>query len=93
MEIAGWAWSGSAPFDQPIDDRSPEVSDRSDTVLDVAQSARWSDCLGNETTVAPAPGALHDVLLSRRKPHLTGDWLHRQQLSAAVPPAQGAAAS
>ncbi|MGC0406617.1 hypothetical protein RKD27_009261 [Streptomyces sp. SAI-126] len=31
MEIAGWARNGSAPFDQPIDDRSPEVSDRSDT--------------------------------------------------------------
>ncbi|MFF7138862.1 hypothetical protein ACFZBZ_41950 [Streptomyces sp. NPDC008196] len=47
MEIAGWARNGSAPFDQPIDDRSPEVSDRSDTALDVARIARWSGCLGN----------------------------------------------
>lgn len=75
-----------------------EVSDRSRTVLDVAQIARWSGCLGNETTVVPVPGALHDVLLSRRKARehtdtVIGDWLHRQQLSAAVPPAQGAAAS
>lgn len=62
MEIAGWAWSGGAPFDQPIDDRSSEVGDRSYTVLDVAQIARWSGCLGNETTVVPVPGALHDVL-------------------------------
>ena len=80
MEIAGWARSGGAPFDQPIDDHSSEVGDRSDTVLDVAQIARWSGCLGSEATVVPVPGALHDVLLSRRKPRehaytVIGDWL------------------
>ncbi|MCL6732198.1 hypothetical protein [Streptomyces neyagawaensis] len=68
MKIAGWAWSDGAPSGQPIDDRSSEVSDRSDTVLDVTRTVRWSSCLGNETTVVPVPGALHDVLLSRHKP-------------------------
>ncbi|MFF4401654.1 hypothetical protein [Streptomyces sp. NPDC001480] len=55
MENAGWAWSGGTPFDQPIGDRSSEVGDRSDTVLDVAQTARWSGCLGREATVVPVP--------------------------------------
>ncbi|MDF3140423.1 MULTISPECIES: hypothetical protein [unclassified Streptomyces] len=81
MEIAGWAWSGGAPFDQPIDDRSSEVGDRSDTVLDVARIARWSGGLGSETTVVPFPGALHDVLLSRRRPPRTR--LHRDRRLAA----------
>src|SRR3984957_12594110 len=30
-----------------------ELSDRSDTVLDVTQIARWAGCLGGETPVAP----------------------------------------
>jgi alpha-beta hydrolase superfamily lysophospholipase len=38
--------------------------DRADTVLDVRQIARWSGCLGGETTVVPIPGARHDVFLS-----------------------------
>lgn len=41
-----------------------ELSDRADLILDVAQIARWSGCLGDETTVVPVPGARHDVFLS-----------------------------
>jgi alpha-beta hydrolase superfamily lysophospholipase len=41
-----------------------EASDRADTVLDVAQIARWAGCLGGETTVVPLTGARHDVFLS-----------------------------
>ncbi|GAA2068006.1 alpha/beta hydrolase [Williamsia deligens] len=39
--------------------------DSADAVLDVAQIARWSGCLGNRVTVVPVPGARHDVFLSR----------------------------
>lgn len=35
-----------------------------DTVLDVAQIARWSPGLGRRVQVVPVPGALHDVFLS-----------------------------
>ncbi|MEO6503379.1 MAG: alpha/beta hydrolase [Jatrophihabitantaceae bacterium] len=45
-----------------------ELSDRTDTVLDVRQIARWAGCLGGETTVAPIPGARHDVFLSLPEP-------------------------
>lgn len=45
--------------------RYSEASDRADTVLDVAQIARWAGCLGNRTTVVPVPGARHDVFLSQ----------------------------
>jgi alpha-beta hydrolase superfamily lysophospholipase len=59
------------------------VSDRADTVLDVAQIARWAGCLGGETTVVPIEGARHDVFLSRAEPRahayaVMGEWLgHR----------------
>ena len=46
---------------------SPEytdASDRADTVLDVRQIARWSGCLGGETTIVPITDARHDVFLS-----------------------------
>ncbi|WP_369386671.1 alpha/beta hydrolase [Streptomyces sp. CG1] len=45
--------------------RHSELSDRADLILDVTQIARWSGCLGDETTVVPIPGARHDVFLSR----------------------------
>jgi alpha-beta hydrolase superfamily lysophospholipase len=44
--------------------RYTELSDRSDTVLDVTQIARWAGCLGGETTVVPIADARHDVFLS-----------------------------
>jgi alpha-beta hydrolase superfamily lysophospholipase len=59
------------------------VSDRSDTVLDVAQIARWAGCLGGETTVVPIEGARHDVFLSLAEPRahayaVMGEWLGRR---------------
>lgn len=45
-----------------------ESSDRSDTVLDVRQIARWAGCLGGETTIVPIPDARHDVFLSLAEP-------------------------
>lgn len=38
-----------------------------DTVLDVAQIARWAPGLARDVTVTPLPGALHDVFLSARE--------------------------
>ncbi|RAG87262.1 alpha/beta hydrolase [Streptacidiphilus pinicola] len=63
-------------------------ADRADTVLDVEQIARWSGCLGGETTVVPIPGARHDVVLSERDARERayaemGAWLDRQPLTAA----------
>lgn len=56
--------------------------DSVDAVLDVQQIARWTGCLGNEITVVPIPGAMHDVFLSRdvaRKQayEVLADWLDR----------------
>ncbi|SDS84083.1 Lysophospholipase, alpha-beta hydrolase superfamily [Nocardioides scoriae] len=62
-----------------------ERSDRADTVLDVKQIARWTGCLGGETTVVPVTDARHDVFLSLPDPrrdayrHLD-EWL-RQHLA------------
>ena len=58
------------------------VSDRADTVLDVAQIARWAGCLGGETTVVPIEGARHDVFLSLAEPRahayaVMGEWLRQ----------------
>ncbi|MEY9936628.1 alpha/beta hydrolase [Streptacidiphilus sp. MAP5-3] len=66
-----------------------ERADRADTVLDVAQIARWAGCLGNETTVVPIPGARHDVLLSesdaREQAYATiGAWLDQRHPAAAT---------
>lgn len=44
------------------------VSDIADTVLDVKQIARWSGCLGGETTMVPVEDARHDVFLSKEGP-------------------------
>jgi alpha-beta hydrolase superfamily lysophospholipase len=46
----------------------PELIQRGDAVLDVAQIARWSGCVGNHTTVAPITDAKHDVFLSLSEP-------------------------
>ena len=50
--------------------RYSPLSDRADTVLDVAQIARWAEagCLGGETTVVTVEGARHDVFLSLAEP-------------------------
>lgn len=69
-----------------------QQADRADTVLDVEQIARWSGCLGNETTVVPIPGARHDVVLSERDARERayaemGAWLDRQPLTEADPAA------
>lgn len=42
-------------------------SDETDIVLDWKQIARWSRTLGADVTVLPFPGALHDLVLSRRE--------------------------
>ena len=46
----------------------PELIQRGDAVLDVAQIARWAGCIGNRTTVVPVAGAKHDVFLSLPEP-------------------------
>lgn len=63
-----------------------ELSDRTDTVLDVTHIARWAGCLGGETTVVPIPGARHDVFLSLPQPwehayQVLGSWLDQHGLS------------
>jgi len=42
-------------------------SDEADIVLDWRQVASWSRTLGSKVTVLPFPGALHDLVLSRRE--------------------------
>jgi alpha-beta hydrolase superfamily lysophospholipase len=42
-------------------------SDEADIVLDWKQVASWSRTLGSKVTVLPFPGALHDLVLSRRE--------------------------
>jgi alpha-beta hydrolase superfamily lysophospholipase len=58
----------------------PELIQRGDAVLDVAQIARWAGCVGNRTTVVPIVDAKHDVFLSVSGPRHTayrelGRWL------------------
>ncbi|MCU1696943.1 MAG: alpha/beta hydrolase [Mycobacterium sp.] len=60
----------------------PELIQRGDAVLDVAQIARWSGCVGNHTTVAPITDAKHDVFLSLGGPRAAAyreldGWLDR----------------
>jgi alpha-beta hydrolase superfamily lysophospholipase len=50
-------------------------------VLDVAQIARWSGCIGNRTSIVPIIDAKHDVFLSlpgsRRAAYRElAEWLH-----------------
>jgi alpha-beta hydrolase superfamily lysophospholipase len=42
-------------------------SDEADVILDWRDTARWSRTLGPEVTVLQFPGALHDLVLSRRE--------------------------
>ena len=42
----------------------PELIQRGDAVLDVAQIARWAGCIGNRSTIVPIVDAKHDVFLS-----------------------------
>lgn len=42
-------------------------SDEADIILDWRSIGRWSRSLGNEVTVLQFPGALHDLVLSRRE--------------------------
>jgi len=42
-------------------------SDEADLILDWKQIARWSRTLGGNVTVQQFPGALHDLVLSRRE--------------------------
>lgn len=42
-------------------------SDEADIILDWRHIARWSRTLGREVTVLQFPGALHDLVLSRRE--------------------------
>jgi alpha-beta hydrolase superfamily lysophospholipase len=46
----------------------PELIQRGDAVLDVAQIARWAGCVGNRLTVVPVTDAKHDVFLSLAEP-------------------------
>lgn len=48
--------------------REPELIQRGDAVLDVAQIARWAGCIGNRSTVVPVADAKHDVFLSLAEP-------------------------
>lgn len=64
-----------------------DLSDRADTVLDVAQIARWAGCLGGQTTVVPVAQARHDVFLSLARPRerayaVLGTWLDQLSLPA-----------
>ncbi|MUM20131.1 alpha/beta hydrolase [Mycobacterium sp. CBMA271] len=45
-------------------DVDPSAALHGDVVLDVAQIARWSGCVGNYQRVVPVPDAKHDVFLS-----------------------------
>lgn len=65
------------------------VCDHADTVLDVAQIARWAGCLGGETTVVPIQDARHDIFLSvpEAREHayaVLGTWLDSHQLTRAA---------
>jgi alpha-beta hydrolase superfamily lysophospholipase len=65
------------------------LSDRADTVLDVAQIAQWAGCVGGETTVEPVEDARHDVFLSMAQPReyaykVLDSWLDRRSLSTAA---------
>ncbi|HTJ67511.1 MAG TPA: alpha/beta hydrolase [Actinospica sp.] len=61
-----------------------DLSERADLVLDVTQIARWSGCLGDETTIVPIPSARHDVFLSlpdvrKRAYEVVDNWLSTHQ--------------
>lgn len=49
----------------------PDLIQRGDAVLDVAQIARWAGCVGDRLTVVPITDAKHDVFLSVAEPKAT----------------------
>jgi alpha-beta hydrolase superfamily lysophospholipase len=58
----------------------PDLIQRGDAVLDVAQIARWAGCIGNRSTIVPITDAKHDVFLSLAEPRQAafrelGQWL------------------
>lgn len=62
-----------------------EISQASDTVLNVAQIMRWAPKLAQDSSVAAVPGAVHDVFLSRAHPRrqvygLIDQWLINHDL-------------
>lgn len=74
----------------------PDLIQRGDAVLEVAQIARWAGCIGNRTTIVPIADAKHDVFLSlpepRRQAYVELDRWLEWYLSDA-PGAPGATAS
>ncbi|VEG53837.1 lysophospholipase [Mycolicibacterium aurum] len=76
----------------------PELIQRGDAVLDVAQIARWAGCIGNRSTVVPIVDAKHDVFLSLPTPRRDAydeldRWLDRwlADTSTNPPPSDGSA--
>jgi alpha-beta hydrolase superfamily lysophospholipase len=69
------------------------LSDRADTVVDVRQIARWSGCLGAETTMVPIEGARHDVFLSLAGPRKHAYEVMRAWLDQHLPSAAAAASA
>lgn len=64
----------------------PELIQRGDAVLDVAQIARWAGCIGNRSTIVPIVDAKHDVFLSLPGPRAAAyaeldRWLESEPLS------------
>jgi alpha-beta hydrolase superfamily lysophospholipase len=55
--------------DHSVSDTADEIALQcGDAVLDVAQIARWTGCIGNRTNVVPVKDAKHDVFLSMPAP-------------------------
>jgi alpha-beta hydrolase superfamily lysophospholipase len=76
----------------------PDLIQRGDAVLDVAQIARWAGCIGNRSTVVPIPDAKHDVFLSLPEPRRQAydeldRWLdrHLAETPTTTPPSDGSA--
>jgi alpha-beta hydrolase superfamily lysophospholipase len=71
----------------------PDLIQRGDAVLDVAQIARWAGCVGDRLTVIPITDAKHDVFLSVAEPKATAyheldtwlDWYLKTGTSSTTP--------
>nr|ABP46523.1 conserved hypothetical protein [Mycolicibacterium gilvum PYR-GCK] len=68
----------------------PELIQRGDAVLDVAQIARWAGCIGNRSTIVPVVDAKHDVFLSLPGPRAAAyaeldRWLDSYPAGSAAP--------
>jgi len=78
--------------------RMDELVHQSDIVLDVRQIRRWSTALGRRVTYVAIPGAVHDVVLSRRPARERAyaeiaSWLEAYVGDAPLSPARDAAGS